>query len=98
MREIIETNMSFSYIKDISDVYINIKDHQSRTIKCKNWDMYINYYLNPENDRLRELFPHTLPRLAEIINLKYDEYHLSCIIYNGAYLTYRLAYLKEDSI
>ena len=33
MREIIETNMSFSYVKDISDVYINIKDHQSRAVK-----------------------------------------------------------------
>ena len=94
--KVIETNISFSYIKEISEFYVNIKDHQSRIIDISDWDSYIKYYLDPMNDKWRKAFPDTLPYWAEIINLQYDKYHLSCIINNGKFLTYRLAYSMED--
>lgn len=96
MREVIETNISFSYIKEIPEFYINIKDHQSRIIKIPNWESYVSFYSHKYNKELRKLYPDTLPTWAEILNLKYDKYHLSCVINNGKFLTYRLAYLKED--
>lgn len=94
--KVIETNISFSYIKEISDFFVKIKDHQSRIIDISDWDSYIKYYLDPMNDKWRKAFPDTLPHWAEIINLQYDKYHLFCIINNGNFLTYRLAYLMED--
>ena len=93
--KIIETNISFSYIKEISEFYINIKDHQSRVIDIPDWDSYIKYYLDPMNDKWRNIFPGTLPYWVEILELKYDDYHLSCIVNNGTFLTYKLAYIKE---
>ena len=83
--KVIETNISFSYIKEISDFFINIQDHQSRVIEISDWDSYINYYLDPMNDKWRNIFPATLPYFAEISELKYDDYHLSCIVNNGTF-------------
>lgn len=95
MREVIETNISFSYIKEIPEFYINIKDHQSRVVKIPDWESYVSFYSDIYNEELRKLYPDTLPVWAEILNLKHDGHHLSCIINNGIFLTYRLAYLKE---
>lgn len=89
--EIIETNISF--ISDNND-FIKIMDHQSRVISGANWNSYCDYYLNPENKTLRATFAGTLHRLAKITKLTYDDIHLSCIIDNGKFLTYRLAYIK----
>ena len=96
MNEVIETNISFSYIKEIPEFYINIKDHQSRIVKIPDWESYISFYSDKYNEELRKLYPDTLPVWAEILNLKYDGHHLSYVINNGTFLTYRLAYLKEE--
>jgi len=45
MREIIETNMSFSYIKEIPEFYINIKDYQSRIVKIPDWKVMCLFIL-----------------------------------------------------
>lgn len=44
MIEVIETNISFSYIKEIPEFYINIKDHQSRIVKISDWKSYVSFY------------------------------------------------------
>lgn len=95
MIEVIETNISFSYIKEIPEFYINIKDHQSRIVKISDWKSYVSFYSDIYNKELRKLYPDTLPVWAEILNLKHDGHHLSCIINNGTFLTYRLVCLKE---
>lgn len=95
MREVIETNISFSYIKENPEFYINIKDHQSRIVEIPDWESYVSFYSDIYNEELRKLYPYTLPVWAAILNLKHDGHHLSCIINNGKFLTYRLAYLKE---
>lgn len=95
MIEIIETNISGPINAD--KTMISIIDHQSRIIKADNWEEYVSFYLNPENEILREKFPRTLPEQAKISNFKVDNFHLSCIILREL-PTYRLAYLKEDLI
>lgn len=92
MVEIIETNISFS--GDFRSM--NIEDHQSRVIESPDWETYVDYYSHSYNEELRKLYPYTLPVWVEmeIFNLKHDEYHLSCVINNGKYLTYRLAMLN----
>lgn len=93
MVEIIETNISFS--GDFQSM--NIEDHQSRVIKSPDWKTYVDYYSHSYNEELRELYPYTLPVWTEmeILDLKHGEYHLSCVINNGKFLTYRLAMLDE---
>ena len=93
MVEIIETNISFSG----DSQSMRIEDHQSRVIKSPDWKTYVDYYSHSCNEVLRELYPYTLPVWAEIeiLDLKHDEYHLSCVINNGKFLTYRLAMLNE---
>lgn len=92
MVEIIETNISFS--GDFQNM--RIEDHQSRVIKSPDWKTYVDYYSHSYNEELRKLYPYTLPVWAEmeILDLKHDEYHLSCVINNGKFLTYRLCYVK----
>lgn len=94
--EIIETNISFKYIEKAHDFYIKIEDHQSRVIKSPNWSTYVDHYLIPNNKEVRKFFPRTLPRFVKITHLKHDDFHLSCIIDNGKFLTYRLAYIKGE--
>ena len=88
--EIIETNISFSGSLEQG---IQIRDHQSRVIKVPSWEEYCNYYLLPENEEYRRMFPYTLPRQCSIKNLYYDDFHLSCII-DTSCSTYRLAYIN----
>lgn len=85
MREIIETNISFSYIKEILEFYINIKDYQSRIVKIPDWESYVSFYSDISNEELRKLYSYTLPTWAEVLNLKHDGYHLSCVINNGIF-------------
>ena len=97
MVKIIETNIS---MKDKE-----IMDHQSRVIEAESWDEYTNYYVsrligcvnhNVEFKCLTNLVGGTLPRFAEINNLKYDNHHLSCDVFNSEGIqTKKLAYLVE---
>lgn len=38
----------------------------------------------------------TIPKSVDISNLIYDEYHLSCDIWNGMFKTKKLAYLVAE--
>ena len=99
MIRVIETNLS---MKDKE-----IMDHQSRIIEVESWDEYIDYYLKfidgYENDKefksITNLAGRTLPRIkyTSIYNFSYDEFHLSCNLFNSYYgtETKKLAYLIE---
>lgn len=93
MVEIIETNLSGPV--NINEESIQIIDHQSRIINADSWEQYVSFYLNPENEILREKFPRTLSKQGRIYNLKTDDFHLSCIIQREL-PTYRLAYIKGE--
>ena len=90
--KIIETNISGDFDGDLT----KIMDHQSRVIEADSWEQYVLHYYSPDGSFFRKKFPQTLPRQCAISRLKWDDYHLSCIIDNGQFLTYRLAYLKEN--
>lgn len=97
MVKIIETNIS---MKDKE-----IMDHQSRVIEAESLDEYTDYYVSRLIGYidysvgfkcLTNLVGGTLPRFAEINNLKYDNRHLSCDVFNPEGIqTKKLAYLVE---
>ena len=74
--KIIETNIS---MKD-GQVY----DHQSRVIEADSWNEYIKMYEEYDGlptDRFKaisEMIGNSIPKDVEILNLKYDEKHLTC--------------------
>lgn len=63
-----------------------VTDHQSRVIKVKSWEDYIEEFItNKSVDRisiLGNLCGLTIPINAIIENLVFDEKHLSCDIIN----------------
>ena len=79
MIKVIETNLSI----DNND---NIVDHQSRVIEVESWEKFINEIKECKsmyrNSILGCLDGCSIPRKSEVKNLKYDDYHLSCDIYN----------------
>lgn len=89
---VIETNLS---MKD--EV---IKDHQSRIIEVNSWEDYCKAFSTYDGDyidkfkALTPLMGCSIPKNAQIKNLKYDDFHLSCevVLYNGLIDT-KLAYL-----
>ena len=94
MNIIIETNVS---MKDGIAI-----DHQSRIVEAKSWDDYVEYYKqNLETDREHSKFKFftvllgdSLPRYGDIIEFKYDDFHLSCYHINRqGMITLKLAYL-----
>ena len=88
MIKIIETNISL-------DENNLMKDHQSRVIEVTSWEEYVNYYKkNTEMNfkSLTGLVGSSLPRCAEISELKYDGFHLSCYVTDGFHETLKLAY------
>ena len=74
--KIIETNIS---MKD-GQVY----DHQSRVVEADSWDEYTKMYEEYDGspiDRFKaisEMIGNSIPKDVEILNLKYDEKHLTC--------------------
>ena len=94
MNIIIETNVS---MKDGIAI-----DHQSRVVEANSWDDYVEYYKqNIEPDREHSKFKSftglsgdSLPRYGDIIEFKYDDFHLSCYHINRqGMITLKLAYL-----
>ena len=94
MNIIIETNVS---MKDGIAV-----DHQSRVVEAKSWDDYVEYYkqnIKPDREHskfesLTGLLGDSLPRYGDIIEFKYDDFHLSCYHINRqGIMTLKLAYL-----
>ena len=94
MNIIIETNVS---MKDGITI-----DHQSRVVEAKSWDDYVEYYkqnLEPDREHskfksLTDLSGDSLPRYGDIIEFKYDDFHLSCYHINRqGIMMLKLAYL-----
>lgn len=94
MNIIIETNVS---MKDGIAI-----DHQSRVVEANSWADYIKYYKqNLEPDRKHSKFKSltglpgdSLPRYGDIIDFKYDDFHLSYYHINcQGVITLNLAYL-----
>ena len=89
--KIIETNIS---MKD-GQVY----DHQSRVVEADSWDEYIEMYEEYDGspvDRFKaisEMIGKSIPKDVEILNLKYDDKHLSCDFKNkDGWIEKKLAY------
>ena len=94
MNIIIETNVS---MKDGIAI-----EHESRIVEAKSWDEYVEYYkqnLEPDGEHskfksLTDLSGDSLPRYGDIIEFKYDDFHLSCYHINRhGMITLKLAYL-----
>ena len=79
MIKVIETNLSL-------DSYDNIVDHQSRVIEVESWEKFINEIKECKsmyrNSILGCLDGCSIPRESKVVNLKYDNIHLSCDVYN----------------
>lgn len=89
--KIIETNIS---MKD-GQVY----DHQSRVVEADSWDEYIEMYKEYDGspiDRFKaisEMIGNSIPKDVEILNLKYDEKHLTCDFkHKDGWIEKKLAY------
>jgi len=81
MIKVIETNLSL-------DSNENIVDHQSWVIEVENWEDYVNEIKENisvfRKSILGCLSGYTIPKKSEISNIIYDDFHLSCDIYNSA--------------
>ena len=79
MIKVIETNLSI----DNND---NIADHQSRVIEVESWEEFINEIKECKTVSRKSicgcLDGCSIPRKSKIVNLKYDDIHLSCNFYN----------------
>ena len=79
MIKVIETNLSL----DDND---NIVDHQSRVIEVENWEEFINEIKVGKTVSRKSIYGCldgcTIPRESKVVNLKYDNIHLSCDVYN----------------
>lgn len=92
MVKIIETNLSMA-----DDL---IKDHQSRVIEVESWETFVNEIKEKKtitrNSCLGSLYGCTIPRESKVENLIYDEFHLSCDVYNyRGNKTKKLVYLVK---
>lgn len=84
MVEIIETNLSY-------DNNGQLQDHQSRIVEANSWKEYVSIYENYDGnyvDKFKvktQLLGYSIPRMVKIMNLKYNDFHLSCdlILWNG---------------
>lgn len=77
-----------------------IKNHQSRVIEADSWEEYCKvlegYSGKPiEFKCLTSMVGDTIPENVNVYNLQYDEYHLSCDVWNGIFGIKTLAYLCE---
>ena len=81
MIKIIETNLSL-------DGNGNIVDHQSRVIEIEIWEDYVNEIKENisvfRKSILGCLNGYTIPKKSEVSNIIYDDFHLSCNVYNSA--------------
>lgn len=89
--KIIETNLS---MKD-GQVY----DHQSRLLEADNWNDYVDMFKEYDGysvDRFRaitEMVGCSIPKNVEIMNLTYDDKHLSCDLkHKDGWIEKKLAY------
>lgn len=89
--KIIETNLSISNSGAI-------KDHQSRIIEVNSWKDYCKAFDEYDGNAidfksLTSIIGNSIPKEVKLYYLQYDDFHLSCNIWNGIYKTKKLAYL-----
>lgn len=88
---VIETSISYDENKQIAD-------HQSRIIEVDNWESYIAEFIeNKSVNRNGTLYGNTITRMAKVIDLKFDDKHLSCELDNGFTLIKKLSYRIHES-
>ncbi len=96
MAKIIETNLSMSKSGAI-------KDHQSRIVEVNSWEEYCKAFNEYDGSvvefkSLTNMVGNTIPKEVKLYCLEYDEFHLSCNIWNGMFGTKKLAYLIDESV
>lgn len=85
--EVIITNMIIDMsAQKMSDC---IEDHQSFTYNVESWETFVDSYKKNK--------PIGFTNGAIVEDLKYDNYHLSCVVV-GYYKTITLAYIKDRVI
>jgi hypothetical protein len=96
--KVIETNLSLQVNNEIID-------HQSRVIEVDNWKEYIDEIREAKTVIRKSAIGYmegsSIPRNAEIEDLVFDEFHLSCTIYNyhnHGIKTKKLAYLVDNNM
>lgn len=89
--QVIETNISMKDGK--------IYDHQSRAVEVDTWDEYVKVYKEYDGMAVNAFRPITnmngcsIPSNVEILNLVYDEHHLSCDLrHQNGWIDKKLAY------
>lgn len=88
---VIETNISYENgIKEFCD-------HQSRIVIVESWEDYINTYINQESVFYQgTMGGRNFSQISKVSDLEYDDFHLSCDIDNGFWITKKLAYKVQD--
>ena len=82
MVEVIETNL-------FADNDNKIYDHQSRIIEVEDWNTYCNAFEKYDGRAVRfkskQMPGNSIQANRKIKELLYDDYHLSCTIYDDVY-------------
>jgi hypothetical protein len=80
--KVIETNISLNPNSE-NDIML---DHQSRIIEVESWDNFVKEIKDAQTvirkAYIGSMEGNSIPRDAEIQNLKYDDFHLSCDVIN----------------
>lgn len=88
---VIESNLSIS-----KDRFI--VDFQSRVIEVGSWEEYIKCFEEYNGlavdgfKAVTNMIGNSIPKNIEIVNLNYDERHLSCEIHKDDFINYKLSY------
>ena len=88
---VIETNISYENgIKEFCD-------HQSRIVIVDSWDEYVETYINQKSTSyIGTMSGRNFSKMSKILNLEYDDFHLSCDVDNGFMISKKLAYKAPD--
>jgi hypothetical protein len=92
--KVIETNLSLNENNN------EIMDYQSRVIEVDTWSSFIDEIKNGKTVDRQSIVGHlwgvSVSRKSIVKNVKYDDFHLSCDIYNYAgQKSKKLAYLAD---
>lgn len=93
MVKIIETNLRITQSG-------NIRDHQSRIIEADSWECYCNTIKNYDGNatyfKALSMCGNTINANVKVYDVKYDDFHLSCNMWNNIFKTIHLAYLVTE--
>lgn len=92
--KVIETNLSMKDDK--------VFDHQSRVVEVDSWEDYIKIFTEYEGrvvdifKSIIEMVGNSIPKDVEILNLKYDDYHLTCDLkHKDGWIEKKLSYKSK---